>query len=82
MDVDDLENKFFDIATEHKRGKKTAMGRSVLGEKGIGRFAVQRMAHKLTIHTKRLMAMNGKSRSTGMSSIDTERRGRKWAILP
>ena len=54
MDVEDLENKFFDIATEHKRGKKTAMGRSVLGEKGIGRFAVQRMAHKLTIHTKKI----------------------------
>ena len=53
MNKADLQKKLFNIASEHKRGTRTPKGRWVLGEKGIGRFAVERMAHELILYTKK-----------------------------
>ena len=53
MDIDALENKFFEIAHNHDRPKKTSkFGRTPVGEKGIGRFAVQRLGRFLDLYTK------------------------------
>jgi len=53
MDIDALENKFFEIAHNRDRPKKTSkFGRIPVGEKGIGRFAVQRLGRFLELYTK------------------------------
>lgn len=50
MTSDDIENKFMMVATSSRlRKTKSTKGRSVVGEKGIGRFAMDRLSHKTTI---------------------------------
>lgn len=53
MSASDLEDKFFHIATGHKKDQRTPRGRWMLGRKGIGRFALQRLGRQLTIYTKK-----------------------------
>ncbi len=53
MSFEDLEEKFFTIAHEHGRREKTPKGRIPVGEKGIGRFAVQRLGKRLLLFTKK-----------------------------
>lgn len=50
MTKHDIENKFMVVATSSKiRETTTKGGRSVVGEKGIGRFAMERLGTKTTI---------------------------------
>lgn len=53
MSIDDLEKKFFVIGHQHKRKEMTAKGRIPVGEKGVGRFAVQRLGKRLLLFTKK-----------------------------
>jgi len=54
MSESDLADKFFKIATGHKKvNPRTPKGRWMLGKKGIGRFALQRLGRELTIFTKK-----------------------------
>jgi len=50
MSLDDIENKWMIIGTDNKKGKNLSlMGRPLNGEKGIGRFSVDRLGSKLTL---------------------------------
>ena len=50
MTQEDFENKFMVVATSSRvRNTITKSGRTVIGEKGIGRFAMERLSHKTTI---------------------------------
>src|SRR5438105_4462311 len=50
MTEDDILNKWLVIGTDSKeRAKFTPKGRRVVGEKGIGRFATERLAHHVTL---------------------------------
>ena len=50
MTKEDIENKFMMVATSSRNRKTTSpKGRVVAGEKGIGRFAMDRLSHKTTI---------------------------------
>lgn len=52
MSYADLTDKWMMVGTDNKlREKFTAKGRRKLGEKGIGRFSVERLSEKLTIKT-------------------------------
>jgi signal transduction histidine kinase len=53
MTIDDIVNKWMVIGTDNKVQDSTSdLGRRKLGEKGIGRFSVERLAKKVTIITK------------------------------
>lgn len=50
MTIDDINNKWMLVGTADKLiNTKTDLGRRKLGEKGIGRFSVERLAEKTTI---------------------------------
>lgn len=52
MSLSDLTNKWMMVGTDNKlRNTYTPKGRRKLGEKGIGRFSVERLARKLTLRT-------------------------------
>ncbi|PKM52456.1 MAG: hypothetical protein CVV02_01500 [Firmicutes bacterium HGW-Firmicutes-7] len=52
MSLSDLTNKWMMVGTDNKlRETYTTKGRRKLGEKGIGRFSVERLAKRLTIKT-------------------------------
>jgi len=52
MSLEDLTNKWMMIGTDNKiRNSYSTSGRRRLGEKGIGRFSVERLASRLTIRT-------------------------------
>lgn len=53
MNLQDLTTKWMVVGTENKLiEKRTKSGRRKLGEKGIGRFSVERLARKTIIETK------------------------------
>lgn len=53
MSYDDIVNKWMVVGTDNKiQNPFTPKGRRKLGEKGIGRFSVERLAHKVTIISK------------------------------
>lgn len=50
MSLSDIENKWMIIGTDNKKGKNNSkMGRPLNGEKGIGRFSVDRLGSRLTL---------------------------------
>lgn len=50
MNEDDFKNKFMVVATSNKLRKRTTdAGRLIVGEKGVGRFAMESLARKVTI---------------------------------
>jgi len=52
MTEEDIRKKFMVIATSSRtREKKTSSGRIVSGEKGIGRFAMERLSHRTIIYS-------------------------------
>lgn len=53
MTVNDIQDKWMRVATTDKLNnpKTENYGREKAGEKGIGRFAVRRLAHRLELHT-------------------------------
>jgi len=52
MSLDDIKNKFMVVATSSRVRKTiTPGGRVVVGEKGIGRFAMERLSHKVTVYS-------------------------------
>jgi signal transduction histidine kinase len=58
MSVEEVREYWLSPATGHKkhrksRAERTPMGRQLLGEKGVGRFAVQRLGKKVELVTKR-----------------------------
>ncbi|MFW0161466.1 ATP-binding protein [Actinomyces sp. SKVG-SVH-4(1)] len=53
MDVATLQRSWLDIATDTKRRRpRSAGGRRVLGEKGIGRLAAARLGHEMMLVTR------------------------------
>ncbi len=57
MTPDDIENSWFMLAGSSKEkfksaNRKTALGRTPLGEKGVGRFAAQKIARRLELVTR------------------------------
>ncbi len=53
MSLDDIKNKWMKIGTTDKLDNPiTRRGRRKIGEKGIGRFALQKLAKRLTLTTK------------------------------
>ncbi|WP_329906911.1 sensor histidine kinase [Serratia quinivorans] len=53
MSLDDLENKWLNIAYSEKKTKKLK-NRMMAGNKGVGRFACDRLGQKLDLFTKKL----------------------------
>lgn len=56
MTLDDVKNKWMVVGTSSKRYKKITeapYNRHVVGEKGVGRFAVDKLGSRLTMKTKR-----------------------------
>lgn len=54
MSYDDVVNKWMMVGTDNKvHSPFTAKGRRKLGEKGIGRFSVERLAHKVEVISKK-----------------------------
>jgi len=52
MTESDIKEKFMVVATTSRTGKKTSpKGRPFVGEKGIGRFAMDKLSHKTTIYS-------------------------------
>ncbi len=52
MNLEDITNKFMMVATSSKIVKKTSPGgRIIVGEKGIGRFAMERLSHKTIVYS-------------------------------
>ncbi|ABX40655.1 sensor histidine kinase [Lachnoclostridium phytofermentans] len=52
MSLDDIQNKWMIVGTDNKiHNPNTKSGRRKLGEKGIGRFSVERLSRKLKITT-------------------------------
>ncbi|GIO09883.1 histidine kinase [Brevibacillus reuszeri] len=50
MSLDDIKNKWMVIGTDNKKGHNfTKSGRPINGEKGIGRFSVDRLGKQLTL---------------------------------
>lgn len=50
MSLKDIANKWMVIGTDNKKGKNVSLkGRPLNGEKGIGRFSVDRLGSKLTL---------------------------------
>ena len=57
MTRDDIESKWLSPAVEHKErdkreNRRTGLGRLPIGEKGVGRFAVQQIGRKLELITR------------------------------
>lgn len=53
MSLEDLKNKWLVVGTDNKVNDRfTATGRRKLGEKGIGRFSVERLARQVLLTTK------------------------------
>ncbi|RIJ48698.1 hypothetical protein D1614_09195 [Maribellus luteus] len=48
----DIENKWLNIAYSEKKEKKEEYGRTLAGNKGVGRFSCDRLGKFLTIYTK------------------------------
>lgn len=48
----DIENKWLNIAYSEKKEKKEEYGRTLAGNKGVGRFSCDRLGKYLTIYTK------------------------------
>ncbi|BFU77669.1 ATP-binding protein [Arcobacter sp. 15-2] len=54
MNKDDIKNKWMKIGTNSKRNNKLSpkpFNRILLGEKGIGRFAIEKLANKITLES-------------------------------
>jgi len=50
MNLDDIKNKFMMVATTSRTGKTVSpSGRIIVGEKGIGRFAMERLSHRTIV---------------------------------
>src|SRR6266511_2815559 len=59
MTASDIEGKWLSPAVDHKErdkreNRRTKLGRLPIGEKGVGRFAVQQMGRKLELTTRAL----------------------------
>ena len=52
MSAFDLENKWLNIAYSEKKEKREEYGRTLAGNKGVGRFSCDRLGKFLTIYTK------------------------------
>jgi C4-dicarboxylate-specific signal transduction histidine kinase len=57
MTLDDIESKWLSPAVDHKergkkRGERSERGRLPIGEKGVGRFAVHHLGHRLRLTTR------------------------------
>lgn len=52
MSVNDLQKKWLNIAYSSKKSKKEKFGRTMAGEKGVGRFSCDRLGEYLDIYTK------------------------------
>src|SRR5262249_46647657 len=56
MDLDTVLHRWLEPATDHKRGgarkKRTRLGRFPLGEKGVGRFAADKLGSDLELVTR------------------------------
>jgi C4-dicarboxylate-specific signal transduction histidine kinase len=57
MTLDDVRTKWLSPAVDHKErdkrdGRRTALGRLPIGEKGVGRFAVHQLGHRLEMVTR------------------------------
>ena len=53
MSIEDIKNKFMVVATSsHTRNKKSPNGRNIVGEKGIGRFAMECLSKNTVIISK------------------------------
>ena len=62
MDLSIIENSWMEIGTDNKKKlleeyivnhKRSALGRLPMGEKGIGRFGVHKLGHKITLITRK-----------------------------
>jgi len=57
MSAETIENAWLEIGTNSKRGeakaRRSALGRLPLGEKGVGRLAVQKLGNEIRLTTKR-----------------------------
>ena len=50
MTVDDIKNRWMVIGTDDKeRNETTRNGRRMIGNKGVGRFSTEKLAHKVTL---------------------------------
>jgi signal transduction histidine kinase len=68
MDLDDIKEKWMVIGTDHKKGVNiTPKGRPINGEKGIGRFSVDRLGKKL-----RLLSLKEKTNKSILVEFDWE----------
>ena len=54
----DIENKWLNIAYSEKKEKKEEYGRTLAGNKGVGRFSCDRLGKYLTIYTKQKNQQN------------------------
>lgn len=59
MSLDILSNIWFVLAHDHKekmkdRGETTELGRTPMGEKGIGRFAVHKLGNRISLATREI----------------------------
>lgn len=58
MSLDTIENAWLEIGTDSKRGAakkaRTVLGRLPLGEKGVGRLAVQKLGKEIRLTTKKM----------------------------
>jgi|688.fasta_scaffold78225_2 signal transduction histidine kinase len=54
----DIENKWLNIAYSEKKEKKEEYGRTLAGNKGVGRFSCDRLGKHLTIYTKQKNKQN------------------------
>ncbi len=52
MSLDDIENKWLNIAYSEKKKKVKSVGRRVAGNKGVGRFSCDRLGKHLNLYTR------------------------------
>ncbi|RED25222.1 histidine kinase/DNA gyrase B/HSP90-like ATPase [Flavobacterium cutihirudinis] len=68
----DIENKWLNIAYSEKKEKKEEYGRTLAGNKGVGRFSCDRLGKYLTIYTKQKKDLHYKQLS--INWIEFERK--------
>ncbi|WHN64518.1 ATP-binding protein [Cysteiniphilum sp. QT6929] len=83
MTIDDIKDKWLNIAYSEKKGKRLDAKTAYAGNKGVGRFSCDRLGSQLTLYTKSLKGnylklfidwtwFEGKDKDDEISSIDLQ----------
>lgn len=82
MDIDDIRDKWLNIAYSEKKSNKTQHKRRMAGAKGVGRFSCDRLGEYLNLFAKKSKDLNYYKLSIDWKKFEVEDEGKEIQSIP